>query len=62
MTVCLQILSSSILFLTTAAVCNHKDTGQSTEFCTSLLLWILQFKYGLNFWFGFLGAGWKAIK
>lgn len=60
MRVCLQILSSSILFLTTAAVCSHRDTGQSTEFYASFFR-SCNLNKGLNFWFGVLRAGWKAI-
>lgn len=60
----LQISCSSILFLATAGVCNHQNTGHR-EFYTLPFLWILQLNRGWDFGFGISGAveqnEWEAL-
>lgn len=40
-----------LLFVPDSVVSKHKDNEQSTQFYTSFPVWVLQVKYGLNFFF-----------
>lgn len=40
-----------LLFVPDSVLSTHKDNEQSTQFYTSFPVWVLQVKYGLNFFF-----------